>query len=68
MNGDWACVYVSTYPHLVELAKLLLKQEGIEGVIKNNQDISYVSIGEIELYVKREDLIKAKFILEQKQS
>ena len=68
MKGDWACVYVSTYPHLVELAKILLEHEGIESVIKNNQDISYVSIGEIELYVLREDLIKAKFILEQKGS
>jgi hypothetical protein len=65
MNPDWEMVYSSTYPHLAELAKGLLENNEIICVVRNNQDSSYTSIGELEVYVKREDVIKAKFILNQ---
>lgn len=63
MNADWEMVYSSTYPHLAELSKALLEDNEIICVLKNNQDSFYKTIGEVEVYVKRQDLIKAKFIL-----
>jgi hypothetical protein len=63
MHPDWEMVYVSTYPHLAELAKSLLEHNEIVCVLRNNQDSSYKAIGEVEVYVRREDVIKAKFIL-----
>jgi len=65
MNADWEMVFSSAYPHLAELTKALLEDNEIVCVLKNNQDSFYKSIGDVEVYVKREDLIKAKFIIEQ---
>jgi hypothetical protein len=65
MEQDWALVFASTQPHLVELAKSLLEHNDIICVLKNNQDSFYKAFGDIELYVMRDDLIKAKYILEK---
>jgi hypothetical protein len=65
MNPDWEMVYSSTYPHLAELVKGLLEHNEIICVVRNNQDSSYKPIGEVEVYVHRDEVIKAKFILNQ---
>ncbi len=63
MEKDWVKVYSSTLPYNVELVKQLLEQKDVGSIILNQQDSAYVSIGEIELYVKREQVILAKDII-----
>jgi len=47
------------------MLKALLEEEEITSVVINKKDSAYVLIGEVELYVKPEDVIRAKMIAEQ---
>jgi len=64
MSNKWVNIYSSAYLHKVEIAKALLEEEKIESIIKNMQD-SFYKFGEIELYVKSEDTLKAKQIIQK---
>jgi len=65
MEKGWQRIYFSDKPHLVEIAKSILKDNHIESVIVDKRDSSYVSIGELELFVKEDDVILAKLIIEK---
>lgn len=64
MNKNWVRIYSTTYLHKAEIAKAILEEERIEAVVKNMQD-SFYKFGEIELYVKSEDVFKANQIIEK---
>ncbi len=64
MNDSWIQAYSSGIRHLAEMAKQMLLDNDIPAVIVNKKDSSYL-FGEIEVYVKREDIIKAKYYIEQ---
>jgi hypothetical protein len=63
MDNDWQCVYTTNQPHRIEIAKAILKENAIEAVTVDKRDSSYITVGEIELYVKREDVILAQIII-----
>jgi hypothetical protein len=65
MERGWQRVYFAAQPHLVQIAKSILEDNHIECVIVDKRDSSYVTIGEVELYVKDDDSTLAKFLLEQ---
>jgi hypothetical protein len=65
MENGWVNVYTSGQPHLVTMAKELLKANKIESVVVDKRDSLYITIGEVELYVRDHDVMKAKFILEK---
>jgi hypothetical protein len=65
MEKGWQRIYFSDKPHLIEIAKAILKDNQIESVIVDKRDSSYITIGEMELYVKDSDIILAKFLLER---
>jgi hypothetical protein len=65
MQKGWQRIYFSDKPHLVEIAKTILKDNHIESVIVDKRDSSYISIGELELFVKDDDVILAKLIIEK---
>ena len=46
----------------------MLEEEGIQAVIVNKQDSSYIAFGEIELFVPRENVLDAKQIMERAAS
>jgi hypothetical protein len=60
MQKGWQRIYFSTKPHLTEIAKAILEEKNIECVIIDKRDSSYITIGELELYVKDTDVIPAK--------
>lgn len=67
-DSNWARVYTTTAPHKAEIAKEVLAQEGIKSVAIDKQDSAYGGVfGEIELYVLREDVIRARHLLTKKQ-
>ena len=64
MEKDWVLIFSSITMHEVYMNKIYLEENGIEAVIINKQDSVYQSFGEIELYVNRKDVIKAKQLLQ----
>ena len=63
MDDQWEMIFSSPKLYQVEIMKSVLQDENIPAVIVNKQDSAYILIGEIELYVKIEDVLKAKQII-----
>jgi hypothetical protein len=68
MDDQWEAIFSSSKLYQVEIMKSLLEDENIPCVIINKQDSAYIVIGEIELYVKSEDILKAKQIINRSQT
>lgn len=68
MDKDWVVVRSSTLLYEIELYKQILHLEGIESVVLNQQDSAYVSIGDIKLFVKNTDAIRAKNIISKSET
>ncbi|MGB3074756.1 MAG: DUF2007 domain-containing protein, partial [Chitinophagales bacterium] len=56
---EWVKVYESPMLHQATIAQSILKEHHIEAVILNQQDSSYITIGEISAYVALKDSIAA---------
>lgn len=64
MDNDWSVIYSSNQLYEIEMAKSILLENNIESFIVNKQDSLYL-IGEIELYVRMDDIMKAKLIISE---
>lgn len=62
MDSNWALIFSTANPYKAELLKGLLDENNIDSVVMNKQDSSY-HFGELELYVKAGDVVKAKRII-----
>lgn len=62
---EWVKVFQSPMLHQATIVQSILKENDIEAVILNQQDSSYITIGEIKVYVAPEDSAKAISIIEQ---
>lgn len=62
MENDWVAVFLTSQPYRAELAKQVLEQSNIEAVLMNKRD-SFYHVGDIEVHVKQNNVIKAKNIL-----
>ncbi len=65
MHKDWVSIYKTDNINNAEITKSVLEDNEINVVIMNKKDTVNLHIvnGEIELYVKAQDVIKAKFII-----
>jgi len=45
------------------VARQVLEEGGIEAVVINKRDSSYLAFGEAEVYVKQDDVIRAKKLI-----
>ena len=67
LNNDeqdpWELLFTSDKGYRVEILKSLLEEEDIPSVIMNKQDSSYLIFGEVQLLVKRSDILRAEQIL-----
>ena len=63
MEKDWVKIYSSAKLHEVEMLKGILFDRGIQSICLNNQDSFYKTVGEIELYVNRDNVILSKRII-----
>ena len=61
-DETWELIFSTATLYQAEILKSLLEEENIISVIINKQDSSYLSFGEIELYVKQDDVLRAKQI------
>ncbi len=65
MEKDWVIAYESKQEYLADIARAVLSDNDIESVIINKKDSIYNSFGDIEVYVNRDNLIRAKQILQK---
>lgn len=64
MEKEWVKVYSDTFEPKVEMFRIQLQNDGILALVLNQKDSAHVHIGELELYVKRNNVIKAKHLIE----
>lgn len=62
MDKNWVKIYSTSANYKAELLKGLLMENGINAIIVNKKDSSYL-FGELELYVMSDDAIQAKHII-----
>jgi hypothetical protein len=62
MEKEWVQIFVSLDELQIEFARQTLERVEIESVIVNKQDSTY-KFGHIELYVHRDNAVRAKQIL-----
>ena len=67
MEKNWVCVYTSTKSQNAEIIKALLTHNEINSVIINKQ-ISLYMFGEFEVFVNRDDVMKAKLVIDNNAS
>ncbi|MBE9509593.1 MAG: DUF2007 domain-containing protein [Bacteroidetes bacterium] len=63
MEKDWVIAYETRQEYLAEIARTVLFDNDIKSVIINKKDSIYNTLGDIEIYVNRDNLIRAKQIL-----
>ncbi len=63
MEKDWKQVFLTGEAYRAEIAKELLENNEIESVILNQKDSTYITFGDIEVYVHEKDVEKAIQIL-----
>ncbi|MFH1004450.1 MAG: hypothetical protein V1781_03000 [Bacteroidota bacterium] len=60
--NNWICIYSSPQLHDAEMVKGLLTFNEINSVLINKQDSLY-KFGDFEIFVNRDDVVKAKYYL-----
>jgi hypothetical protein len=67
MEKDWVLAYTTNKVYQAELLKELLGDHDIDSFIINKQDSSY-KFGSIEVYVRRNNILKAKMLVKEFES
>ena len=63
MKNNWNKVFSSIDYFKIQILKGLLSKNQIPSIIMNKQDSSYNLFGDIELYVKSQDMNNAKKLI-----
>lgn len=66
MTG-WECIFTTDQSHRAELIRMVLEDNNIEAVVLNKKDSSYIALGEVEVYVRQEDAILARIIIDREK-
>jgi len=64
MSGDQVHIYSTGLPYVAELIRQMLENHSIRSFIVNKQDSAY-KIGDIELYVHRDNVMRAKMLIRE---
>ena len=67
MEKGWVSILITKQDHVAELAKGLLQENDIQFVSLNQKDSSHPNLfsGDIKILVKRENVIRAKYLLKE---
>ena len=66
-NNNWIKIYSTDAPYKAEIIKALFLENEIECIEINKQDSMYGTFGEIEIYTQRDNVVKALYLLKEKQ-
>jgi Putative prokaryotic signal transducing protein len=64
MEKGWERIYSTDKAHMISIVRSMLKENDIESIEINKKDSSY-AFGDIEIFVKEEDVIFAKILIKQ---
>ena len=64
MGTNLVHIYSSGSPYVAELVRQMLTDHNIQSFIVNKQDSAY-KFGDIELYVNRDEVIRAKMLIRE---
>ena len=62
-DPDWILVYTSSQPHKVNIVQAVLEDNQIKSFEVNKKDSTYTFIGDIDLYVHRDDEVLTRFLI-----
>ena len=62
MEESWQVIYAAKFEHNAEIVRAVLEDNGISAIVLNKKDSAYL-FGEVEVYVKPDDVMKAKMII-----
>jgi len=68
MSKKWEKVYSALSLQQVEIMRIMLGQNDIPAVVVNKQDSMYVMIGEVELHVQQDNVMRAINLIEKAQA
>ncbi len=63
MNKDWVVIFNTAHHYKAIIASQILEEGEIDSVIIDKRDSSYNAFGEVELCVRRDNVIKAKLLI-----
>jgi hypothetical protein len=63
MEKNWVCIYSNNAMYTAEIARNILTENNIDAVVINKKDSNYL-FGAFEIYVERDNAIRAKHLLE----
>lgn len=64
MSEELVHIYSTGLPYVAELVRQMLSDHNILSFIVNKQDSAY-KFGDVELYVNRDDVIRAKMLIRE---
>jgi hypothetical protein len=64
MESNWTLVYSSNKLYEANILKELLDDNDIDAFVLNKQDSAY-HFGDVEVYTRPEDVLKAKVLIEK---
>ena len=64
-GDNWEVIYRSPMLYRAEMLKDILENEGIQAVVVNKKDSSYIAFGDIEVYIRQSDALNAKLIVDK---
>lgn len=62
MEKNWISIFSTDQPYLADIARLVLDENNISSIIMNKKD-SFYKIGEVDLYVNRDQALRAKNLI-----
>jgi len=68
MEKDWVKIFSTDKTYQAELARQILLENDIQSVVINKKDSSYLIFGETEVYVNRDDVLRAKQLIKTLES
>ncbi len=63
MEDNWVKIFATDKPYQAELARQILEENDVRAVVMNKKDSSYLAFGESEVYVDRDDVVRAKQLI-----
>ncbi len=63
MEKGWEKIFSTSLFWQAEMARQVLEEAGIQAVVIDKKDSSYLAFGEAEVYVKQDDVIRAKQLI-----
>lgn len=64
MADNWQTIFSTNQLYMAEMVKDILLDNDIEAILLNQQDSLYL-FGDIEVKVRPDDVIKAKFLIKE---